>query len=107
MVVEINEDDYKRGLENLKFNILGRLSLLQGDSVPTTMEVKSKLVEGLQIDNMKVIAMGRGVFHVILSNIEDQSHALASGSLFLRPGNMRFSIWFLGFNTMKSIQTMS
>lgn len=36
VVVEIDEKDYNRGLEHLRFSVLRRLSLLRGDSVPTT-----------------------------------------------------------------------
>lgn len=52
-VVEIHDEDYKRGVEHLQFNVLGTLSLIHGDSAPMTMEVKSKLVQKLQIENIE------------------------------------------------------
>lgn len=105
VVVEVDAEEYKRGVENLKFSVIGRLSVHRDDSLPTTMEVKEKLVEGLKIEDMKVIAMGKGVFHIILSCLNDQCKALTAGSLFLKPGILRFSRWLPGFTTSKQFQT--
>lgn len=105
MVVELDMEDYKRGVEHLKYSVLGKLSLQRGEPVPTTMEVKEKLLKGLQVEDLQVIAMGKGVFHLRLNNLDDQCKALTVGSLFLRPGIMRFSRWLPGINNAVQVQT--
>lgn len=40
VVVELDADEYKKGVEHLKFSVLGRLTLHCRDKAPTTMDVK-------------------------------------------------------------------
>lgn len=47
IVVELDDEDYKRGIDHLRFSVLGRLSLHRGDSIATIIEVRSKLMESL------------------------------------------------------------
>lgn len=57
-VVEVDADEYQRGVQQPKLSVIGKLSLHRGDPIPTTMEVKSKLAEGLKIEEIQVIAIG-------------------------------------------------
>lgn len=104
-MVEVDEDSYHRGVEQLKFNVVGRLSVQRRDAIPTTLELKQKLVEGLDIVDMKVIPMSKGVFHVLLYNLSDQCNALTVGSLFLKPRVMGFNRWMPGCNISIQMQT--
>lgn len=88
--------------------MVGKLLLRHRDPFPTTIEVNKKLVDGLGIDNMKVTMMGKGLFHVILYNLNDHSRALTVGSRFFKPGVARCNRWLprrtLFAQTKSSIQ---
>lgn len=105
MTVELDVEEYKKGVEELRFSAMGRLFIPRNDPIPTTMEIKAKLVEGFHIEDLKIIAMGRGLFHLILNNLEDQCKILSAGSLFMKPGIFCFNRWMLGFATVKQMQT--
>lgn len=53
MVVEVYDDDYHRGVEELKFIIIGKLALQRGDPMPTTIEVRRKLADFGRLKNLK------------------------------------------------------
>lgn len=98
MVVEVDEEDYKRGVEHPKFSVIGRMTMQRGIPIPTTMEVKNKLSGALKILNFKVIPLGKGLYHILFHSLSDQCTTLASGIVLLKPGLMRFNRWMLGFN---------
>lgn len=43
LVVDLNEYEYRRGVENLKFSVVGKIYLSKGSSLPTTVELRNKL----------------------------------------------------------------
>lgn len=45
LVVDLNEEKYMRGVDKLKFSVVGKLFLRRGAPTPTTMQLKSKLGE--------------------------------------------------------------
>lgn len=100
IVVEIDEEEYRRGVEDLKFSVIGKLSMSRGVDAPTTMEIKEKLMSFWKIAEIKVIPLGRGVFHILLSNMKDQCIALAAGPIMFNPGVMRLNRWIPGYNAL-------
>lgn len=76
IVVKIKEEDYQQGVKELIFCVVGKLSLQKGDLVLITLELKRKLVEIWNIDNFKLIPLGRGEYHVLLRTINYQSKVL-------------------------------
>lgn len=73
----------------------------RSEPLPSTMEIKAKLLEGFWIEEVKVIAMGKSFFHLIFNNLDDQCKILSEGSFFLKPGFMCFTRWVPGFNFLK------
>lgn len=102
-MVEVDEKDYQRGVEELNFSVMGRLPLHRGDLIPTTIELKNKLVHCLKIVDIKGIPLGNGLFHILLHSLRDQCKALTVGSVFLKLGVMRFNRWLQGFNASKQM----
>lgn len=51
--MEVDEEDYRRGVKQVKFSVIGRMSLQHGDLMPTTIEVKTKLTDALRISISK------------------------------------------------------
>lgn len=96
VVGEVDNAEYQRGVYQLKFSVIGRLTLQHGDLFPTTIESKGKLAEW--IEDMRVIPTDNRMYHILLHNLGDQCKALTVGSLFLKPGIMRFNRWLPGFN---------
>lgn len=42
-MVEIDVDDYEKGIKDLKFSVVGHLIIRKGDVPLTTLELKEKL----------------------------------------------------------------
>lgn len=72
IIVDFNDEEYYRGVEDLKNCVIGKLTLQRRDEVPTIMEIKKKLPEFWKINDLKFIPLGRGTFHILLSNLRDQ-----------------------------------
>lgn len=98
IVVEVDDIDYCKGVEELQFSVVGRLSLQRGLNIPTAMEVKSKLAEVWKISNFKVIPLDKMMLHFLLYSLKDQCKALSVGSVFMKPGLMGFNRWVPGFS---------
>lgn len=59
MVFEIDNVEYRRGVEVLKFSVIGKLMLQQGDPIPTMMEIRRNLLDSWKINNLKFIYLGK------------------------------------------------
>lgn len=96
IIIEIDEEEYHRGVEELKYNTTGKLALSRAAKAPTTMEMKIKLMEYWKINDLKVIPLGRGPFHILLSNLKDQCIALSVGAILFNPGVLTLNSWMPG-----------
>lgn len=105
VVVEVDEDDYRKGVMELQFSVVGRLFIQKGEIAPTMLELKTKLQNAWGINNLKVIPLDRCVFHVLLRCMENQSLAMTFGTMYTKPGVLRISQWYLGFNPKNHILT--
>lgn len=45
VVIEIDEEEYHRGVDELKYSVIGKLTLSHGEEAPTTKEIRRKLSE--------------------------------------------------------------
>lgn len=43
IVVEVDKEQYQKGINEPNYSVVGRLSLQKGDLIPTTMELRCKL----------------------------------------------------------------
>lgn len=86
--------------------MIGQLILQEGEIASITLEWKTKLQAIWRIENLKVIPLGREVFHVLLHSINDQSLLIAYSMSYTRLGLLRISRWHPGFNPKNHIQTM-
>lgn len=101
IVVQVDEEEYKRRVEDLKFNVTGKSILKKWDLVPTTMEIRRKLLEYWDINDLKLIPLGKGIFHIVLDSLKDQFKSLSVSLLLLKPGVMRFNRWVPGNNSSR------
>lgn len=53
VVIEIDKDEYHRGVEELKYIVIGKLTLSREDEAPTTREIRRKLSEFWNIPGLK------------------------------------------------------
>lgn len=60
VTVTIDEGEYKKGLEENRHNVIGRLSLPKGEQLLTTLDLKMKLELVWGFTNFRVIPIGRG-----------------------------------------------
>lgn len=107
VVAYIDKDNYNKGIQDLKFNVVGKLTLQIGDEVPTTMELRKKLLTLWKIDNLTVIVLEKGLFHVILYNLSEQTKILPVGTFYTKPSLFKVQRWLPGYNTRSSKLTTS
>lgn len=98
LIVDLDEEEYLKGIDDLKYSVVGRLYLRRGIFPPTTMDLKKKLMGVWGIESCKIVPMGSGHFHVIFNSFEDQSSAMAHGPVNISPGIVRVSRWYPGFD---------
>lgn len=101
IIIEVDDEEYHRVVEELKFSVVGKLNLKRGDPIPTTMEISRKLCEFWKIPNLKVIPLGEGTFHVLLCNLKDRCKALSVSSVFLKQDFLRINRWVPGYSSIK------
>lgn len=66
IVVVFNNEVYYRGVNELKFSIVCRLSLHRSEVVPNTVEINRILENLWSIKELKAIPLGKGTFHILL-----------------------------------------
>lgn len=103
VVVQVDESEYQEAVKNLQFSVIGRYTLQNKDVAVTTMEIHIKLASFWQISDFKLIALGRGCYHVILRSMSDQSIAMSKEPIKLKPRIFRVSRWLPGFNPSSQV----
>lgn len=58
LIGDLDEDEYVKGIENLKFSVVGWIYVKREASLPTTMNLKSKLGEVWGIQRFKLVQWG-------------------------------------------------
>lgn len=103
--MEVEDDDYKKGMEELKCTVVGRLFIQKGEITPITLELKVKLQNTWAMNNLKLVPLRRGVFYVLVYSMEEQSLSMEFRTIYTKPGTLRVSRWYLGFNQKNHVQT--
>lgn len=98
VVVKLDVEDYKKGVEELKFSIVGRLSLQRGQDPPTNKFLRQKLEEFLGCKQFKLIPLKGGIYHVLFNSLQDQALAMTKGAINIKPGVLRICRWYPGFD---------
>lgn len=86
VIVELDVEDYQRGIEDLKINVVAKLTIQRGKAMPTTLELKDKLVHSLDLSTFKLIPYGGGLYHALLHTIEDRAKIISKGPIQTHPG---------------------
>lgn len=89
LVVDPDEQDYKKGVEDFKFSVVERIFLQRGNSPQTAIELKSKLGDIWCIQNFKLVPVGGGHYHVILSSMDEQCKVMSFGPINMSPRTFR------------------
>lgn len=69
-MVDLDEEEYRKGLESLKFSVVVKIFLRRGQSLLTIMDLKTKLQEIWEIHGFKVVPMGSVHYHKTLVSME-------------------------------------
>lgn len=79
-MIELDVDEYKKGIEDLKFSIVGKLPLQFEHEIPTNKAIKEKLESTRGIQDFKLIMLSVGVYHIMFSSLQGQSLAMSKGA---------------------------
>lgn len=79
LVIDLDEDDYQKHMKKLKYSVLGMLFLMKGKENPTTMELKENLSGILGVADFKIVHMGGGYFHIVLTSMNNQCTVMVNG----------------------------
>lgn len=91
VVVKIDEENYQKGVNELQYSVVRRLSLQKGEMLPTTLELRAKLIVIWKFDKFQLIPMGKGIYHVLLHTMN--AHSFSIGALYMKLGVFRTSCW--------------
>lgn len=72
-MVTIDEGEYQKGLEDNKYNIIGRVTMRRGDPLPSTLDLRKKLESVWGMLRFKIKPVGRGYYRIFLQSMGDQS----------------------------------
>lgn len=91
--MELDVEEYKKGVEELMFSVIGRNYLQKGKAAPTTIELRAKLAATWGMESFKLIPIGGGMSHILLKSMEEQSLILSHGLTNLPCGIFRVVQW--------------
>ncbi|PON82607.1 Zinc knuckle CX2CX4HX4C [Trema orientale] len=97
--VKVNQAALQNRLELCQYSVIGRIFLSKGDSPWKLADLKFKLqsIWGLS-PSWRLISLGRGFFHILLSSEVEKSKVWGMGSMNLKLGVLRLQPWFPNFN---------
>ncbi|XP_050212400.1 uncharacterized protein LOC126663639 [Mercurialis annua] len=97
--IKVSQSVYEHRVNSCKNSLIGRVTLTKGESPWKQIDLKSKLTGIWNLDsNWKLISLGRGFYHILLSNEETLKAIWSRGSIGLKPGILRLLPWTPGFN---------
>lgn len=98
MDITINDEEYSRGVDENKFSVIGRLQLIRGGPLVSTLGKKEKLAVFWGIQNFKVVPIGRGYYHFKLHSMGNQSKVMSMGVMEFKPCILIVARWVQNFN---------
>ncbi|PON62527.1 Zinc knuckle CX2CX4HX4C [Trema orientale] len=97
--VKVNEYALKNRLDLCQFSLIGRIFLSKGDSPWKLVDLKLKLQSIWKLSSAwRLISLGKGFFHILLSSEEEKNRVRTMGSMNLKPGILRLQPWYPNFN---------
>ena len=99
IAIKINQQIYEQRLAMCENALIARLILSKGESPWKLVELKKKIstVWGLTT-NWKLISLGRGFYHIILTSKVEKNVVWSRGAISLKPGILRLQHWTLDFD---------
>lgn len=61
MVVRADEHEYRKLVDGLKFSVVGKMFIQRGSFIPSTFDLKYKLVSFWGFNGFKLVTLGKGV----------------------------------------------
>lgn len=89
--VEIDEEELQMGIEENKYSLIGRTSLLEGSDSVMTIGLKKKLESAWGFGDFALSSLGRGYYHVLITTMENQSIVMSHGPITMYPSVFRVS----------------
>lgn len=96
--MDLDEEEYKKGVKSLKFSVVSKIFLRKGYSLPITMELKTKLGDSYGLSNFKLVPMGAGHYHVTLGSMDEQCKFMAYDPINISLRTFRVARWQPGFD---------
>lgn len=99
----IDEELYKKGVDEHRNSIIGRVILVKKEKPLSTEALKQKLSAIWKVSDIswRVIPLGKGYYNISFINIADRNRVFNKTSWSLSPGTIRLSRWVRGFNPYK------
>lgn len=69
-------------MEELKYSVVGRLSMQRGDDLPTMMEIQNRLKNTWKVEKVRAISLGKGTFHILVKSPQEKCTNLTTGAVF-------------------------
>lgn len=107
MVVQLDIEDYRRGVQDLQYSVVARFSCQRGEEPPTNMNLKKTLEALWDFNSFKVIHLKGAIYHILLNAFDHQSSVMAMGAVNVKPGILRFSRWKPGIDVSNYMITTS
>lgn len=106
--VKVDDALVKYGVSELVPSLIGKLSLVQGDSPYSLDALYSKLSQiwGITGD-WQLVPLGKGYYNIQLPSLADRDRVLDRRSWSLKPGLFRLQRWVRGFNPYKVNTTLA
>lgn len=97
--VKIDDALVRKGVSQLQHTLIGKLSLVPGDSPYTLENLKMKLGQlwGV-VGAWHLIPLGQSYYNIQLPSLEDTGKNLDKRTWNLKPGVLRVQKWIRGFN---------
>lgn len=107
IAINIDEDEYSKGLLEFVHNLIGRIVFAKGDTPLKNDDLKQKLsgIWKIREDSWRLTPLGRGFFNIHLPSHIKKSKIFAMGAIFLKPGIFKVSEWKQNFNPFHQNQT--
>lgn len=91
IVVQLDFDDYIRGVKELQYSLVGRLSIQRGEVLPTNMNRKVKIEASWGSNNFRVITLKGIVYNFLLNSPHDHSRVMTQKAINMKPCVLRVS----------------
>jgi hypothetical protein len=104
--IKINQEEYRKGVEDCKYALRARLTLNKGEKPYSARDLSSKISKlWTTMASWKMVPLGKGYYDFIFNSAEDYRKIWAVGTVNLKPGLLRLSQWTKDFKYQTQKQT--